>query len=148
MAHQVDVTRGDYAIFYPISSRCQDNDAFGRINSATYYAYFETATNHFLMQHCQLDLYREELIGLVVSSGCEYISSIAFPDKLEVGLRIDRLGRSSVQYSAAIFKEKQVQASAFGHFVQVFVNRLADKPVDIPEPMRAKLSKIVFAADD
>ncbi len=142
MASKIDVTRDDYKVFYPINTRWMDNDVYGHVNNVTYYSYFDTATNTFLINHCGLDINNGDLIAFVVSSGCEYLAPIAFPDKINVGIRVDRLGNSSVQYGIGIFREGVSQACAFGHFVHVFVNRVTNKPVTIPEKMRKALSAI------
>lgn len=142
MAKRIDVSRRDYKVFYPVTTRWQDNDIYGHVNNVTYYAYFDTAANTFLINHCGLDINNGDIMAMVVSSGCEYLSPVAFPDKLEVGIRIDRLGNSSVQYGVAIFREKNHQACAFGNFIHVFVDRISSKPVRIPGPMRNRLEKI------
>ena len=98
--------------------------------------------NTYLINHCGLDIQRSEIVGLVVSSGCEYLAPIAFPEKIEVGIRVDRLGNSSVQYGIGIFKQGQQQACAFGHFIHVFVDRVSSRPVSIPDRMRLGLEKI------
>lgn len=143
MAQKVNITRGDYNVFYPISTRWQDSDSYGRINNATCFSYFDSAVNNFLIKQCDIDLVAGDTIALVVSSGCEYLSPIVFPDKIDVGLRVDSLGRSSVHYSAALFKENTVQASAFGHFVHVFADRFSNKPEKIDEHVRKKMTKIM-----
>lgn len=142
MASKIDVTREDYNVFYPITTRWMDNDVYGHVNNVTYYSYFDTAANTFLINHCGLDIHKGEIVGLVVSSGCEYLSPIAFPDKIDVGIRVDRLGNSSVQYGVGIFKDGEEQVCAFGHFVHVFVDRVTNKPVSIPEKMRKALLAI------
>lgn len=142
MASKIDVTREDYKVFYPISTRWMDNDVYGHVNNVTYYSYFDTAANTFLINHCGLDIHRGDIVGFVVSSGCEYLSPIAFPDKIDVGVRVDRLGNSSVQYGIGIFKDGIEDVCAFGHFVHVFVDRETNKPVSIPEKMRKALVAI------
>ena len=142
MASRVSITRHDYSIFYPVTSRWLDNDIYGHINNVTYYSYFDTAANTFLIKHCGLDIHNGEMIALVVSSGCEYLEPISFPDNIEVGVRIDRLGNSSVQYGLAIFKGKDPEACAFGQFIHVFVDRLSKKPMSIPPGMRERMKKI------
>lgn len=146
MAQQVNISRDDYRVFYPISTRWQDNDSYGRISNAACYSYFDTAVNNFLIAQCGWDI-SDDIAGLVVSSGCDYLSSIAFPDKLEVGLRVDSLGRSSVHYSAGLFKRKSIQACAFGHMVHVFVDRELNKSVDIPDGVRNKMKKLQVAVN-
>jgi acyl-CoA thioester hydrolase len=142
MASKIDVTREDYNVFYPITTRWMDNDVYGHVNNVTYYSYFDTAANTFLINHCGLDINKGDIVGFVVSSGCEYLAPIAFPDKIDVGIRVDRLGNSSVQYGVGIFKDGAEQVCAFGHFVHVFVDRVSNKPVSIPEKMRKALEAI------
>lgn len=148
MAQKMNVTREDYKVRYPINTRWMDNDIYGHINNVAYYSFFDTAANTFLISHCGLDIHSGEVIGLVVSSGCEYIAPISFPEKIEVGLRIDRLGNSSVQYGLAIFKENEPQACAFGHFTHVFVNRISNRPTKLSSEMRRSMEKITVAEDE
>ena len=82
-------------------------------------------------------------MGYVVSSGCEYHAPVTYPEPVEAGLKVDRLGNSSVRYGLAIFRQGGDQAVAHGHFVHVFVNRSEDKSVPIPENLRAALEKLL-----
>ena len=135
--------RDNYFVFKPITTRWMDNDIYGHINNVTYYSYFDTVSNAYLIEAGGLDIENSPIIAYVVNSGCNYSSAIAYPDKIEAGLRVDRLGKSSVQYGVAIFKEGEVQASAYGHFVHVFVERKTGKPVSIPKKIRNALEKIL-----
>ncbi|MCP4430388.1 MAG: acyl-CoA thioesterase [Gammaproteobacteria bacterium] len=136
-------TRDNYRQFYPITTRWMDNDYYGHVNNVTYYSYFDTAANRYLIEEAGLNLESSPVIGVVVSSGCTYKSPVAYPQLLEAGLRVDRLGNSSVQYGLAIFTQDNPVACAFGHFVHVFVNRANNLPVPIPADIRAALQKIV-----
>ncbi len=147
MATQVNITRLDYKAFYPVTTRWMDNDIYGHVNNIVYYAYFDTAANTFLINHCGLDIQQGELIALVVSSSCEYLSPVAFPDKIEVGIRIDNLGNSSVQYGLAIFKQGEDMACAFGSFIHVFVDRVSRRPKRIPDAMRKNMLKLTAKLD-
>jgi acyl-CoA thioester hydrolase len=142
MATSIAMTRSDYKVFYSLTTRWSDNDIYGHINNVTYYSYFDTAANNFLINHCGLDIHHGKVIALVVSSGCEYLAPITFPEKIDVGLRIDRLGNSSVHYSLGIFKSKEEQACSFGHFIHVFVDRQSKKPITIPDSMRKGMERI------
>jgi acyl-CoA thioester hydrolase len=135
--------RADYKIFYPITTRWMDNDFYGHINNVTYYSYFDTAANKYLIEEGGLDIANGEVIGFVVNSGCQYLAPIAYPETIEAGLRVDKLGNSSVQYGLAIFKAGEQQACAHGYFVHVFVNRQTQKSTAIPELIRQALAKIV-----
>jgi len=134
--------RENYKVYTPISTRWSDNDIYGHINNVTYYSYFDTAANQYLISEGGLDIEYSPVIGYVVNSGCNYHSAIAYPDKIEVGLRVDRIGTSSVQYGLAIFKAGENVAAANGHFVHVFVDRQTQKSVAIPETLRTALVTI------
>ncbi len=134
--------RDEYKAFYPIDTRWSDNDIYGHVNNVTYYAYFDSAANRYLIEEGGLDINEGSIVGYVVSSGCEYYAPVAYPQALEAGLRVDRLGNSSVQYGLAIFKRGECEAVASGHFVHVFVERAADKSVPVPPALRRALEKI------
>ncbi len=135
-------SRQDYRVFYPLTTRWADNDIYGHINNVTYYAYFDTAANRYLIEEGGLDISDSTVVGYVVSSGCDYHAPVAYPDDLEAGLRVDHLGNSSVRYGIAIFRRGEDKAVAHGHFVHVFVERATDSAVPIPQPLRAALERI------
>jgi acyl-CoA thioester hydrolase len=135
-------SRADYRYFQPITTRWSDNDLYGHVNNVTYYSYFDTVANHFLIQEGGLDIIAAPVIGYVVSSNCEYRKPLTYPQPIEAGLRTDRLGSSSVTYGIAIFAEGDDEVSAFGQFVHVFVERASNKPVPIPDNLRAALSRL------
>lgn len=134
--------RGDYRHFQPITTRWHDNDIYGHVNNVTYYSYFDSAVNAYLIAEGGLDIHDGEAVGFVVSSSCDYFASIAFPDAIEVGLRVGKLGNSSVQYELAVFKDGVEEACAAGRFVHVFVDRQSNRPVSIPEPLRGALARL------
>jgi len=142
MSREAVPTRSDYKVFYPISTRWADNDIYGHVNNVTYYAYFDTAANRYLIEEGGLDIGDGTIVGYVVNSGCQYHSPITYPEGIEAGVRVDKLGNSSVQYGIAIFKEGEESAAAHGHFVHVFVERAANRSVPIPENLRLALEKI------
>ncbi|WP_282340637.1 thioesterase family protein [Pseudomonas sp. PS02288] len=135
--------RADYRHFQPVTTRWHDNDLYGHVNNVVYYSYFDSAVNTFLIEHGGLDIHAGQVVGFVVSSSCDYFASIAFPERIEVGLRVARLGNSSVQYELAVFKENQDEACAAGRFVHVFVDRQSNRPVPIPDSLRAALEGLL-----
>lgn len=143
MARPTPATRDAYRWFCPITTRWHDNDLYGHVNNVTYYSYFDTVANTYLITQGGLDIHHGDVVGFVVNSGCQYFAPVAFPDRLEGGLRVNQLGNSSVEYGLAIFAEAQAQAVAEGHFVHVFVNRTTQRPVPIPEPLRAALQRLL-----
>lgn len=134
--------RHDYRHFQPISTRWHDNDLYGHVNNVTYYSYFDSAVNAYLIEVGGLDIHRGEAVGFVVSSSCDYFASIAFPERIEVGLRVAKLGNSSVQYELAVFKQGEDEACAAGRFVHVFVDRASNRPLPIPERLRTALAAL------
>ena len=140
MSSEKPLLRSDYKKFVPITTRWMDNDIYGHVNNVTYYSYFDSAVNRHLIEEGGLDIHDAPIVGFVVNSHCNYLAPIAYPDAIEVGLRVN----SSVTYGVAIFKEGEEQACAFGDFIHVFVERAANKSVPIPEPIRNALSQLVI----
>lgn len=136
------LTRDDFSFLLPITTRWMDNDVYGHVNNVTYYSYFDTIANSYLIEHGKLDIHTGDTIGFVVNSQCNYHSAIAFPDQLEGGLRVNRLGNSSVEYGIGIFKHGENQVVADGTFTHVFVKRDSQRPTPIPEPLRTALERI------
>ncbi|RLQ20627.1 acyl-CoA thioesterase [Seongchinamella sediminis] len=142
MSREQAPVRDDYRVFYPIPTRWADNDIYGHVNNVTYYSYFDTAANRYLIEAGGLDISDGSIVGYVVNSGCAYHAPVAYPDELEAGLRVDKLGNSSVQYGLAIFRKGEQSAVAHGHFVHVFVARAEDRAVPVPENIRTALEQI------
>ena len=136
------LSRSAFKLFRPIQTRWMDNDAYGHVNNVHYYSYFDTAVNGWLIEEGLLDVENAPVIGLVVETGCSYFESVAFPEKLEAGIGVAHLGRSSVRYVIGIFKEGAELAAAQGHFVHVFVERTTRRPVDISDHAREALNRL------
>ncbi len=134
--------RGEYRHFYPIATRWMDNDAYGHVNNVVYYSYFDTVVNEYLIRTQVLDVERSEVIGLVVETQCRYFSELSFPQTVHAGLRVARVGTSSVRYEIAIFADDAETACAQGHFVHVYVDRKTRRPTALPAPLRAALERI------
>jgi len=135
-------SREGYAHFRPIATRWSDNDVYGHVNNVVYYSFFDTVVNGWLMEQGLLDPLTSPVIGLVVETRCRYFAPLAFPQALEGGLRVDRVGRSSVTYAVAIFAEGAATAAAAGHFVHVHVDAATRRPVALPEAWRARLATL------
>ncbi|GAB4038078.1 MAG: thioesterase family protein [Rubrivivax sp.] len=131
--------RADYAHFTEIQTRWADNDAYRHVNNVVYYGFFDTAVNRLLIEAGALDLEHSPAIGLVVETQCRYFAPVSFPDRVTVGLRLAKLGTSSVRYELAVFRNHEDRASAEGHFVHVYVDRGSNRPVPVPEAVRAAL---------
>ena len=134
--------RSDYRHFQEITTRWADNDAYGHVNNVVYYSWFDTVVNAFLINHGALDIEDSAAIGLVIETQCNYFSSIAFPDVISAGLRVTKIGHSSVRYEVGIFREGEDTTSAQGHFVHVYCDRLTREPAEIPEATRLVLNTI------
>jgi len=128
--------RADYCRFLPITTRWMDNDVFGHVNNATYYSFFDTAITHFLVQHSILNWSGADHMLMVAESSCRYYSEIAFPDRVTAGLRVARLGSSSIRHEVGVFRENADAAAAEGYFVHVCVNAATRRPVPIPDSWR------------
>ena len=134
--------RADYRHSQAITTRWMDNDAYGHVNNAVYYAFFDTAVNTWLIERGVLDIGKSGTIGLVVETGCHYFAPLAYPQAVTAGLRVANLGRSSVRYEIALFAEGSDSAAAQGHFVHVYVDRHSRRPVKLPEALVHALQSI------
>lgn len=135
-------SRDDYAWFCELPTRWMDNDVYGHVNNVTYYSYFDTAVNRYLIECGGLDIHDDQVVGFVVSSACRYHEPIAFPEILDIGLRIERLGKRSVTYGLAVFKSGAPLASADGEFVHVFVDRATGQSAAIPDKLIRALTTL------
>lgn len=135
--------RQRYPRFTSIDTRWADNDAYGHVNNVVYYAYFDTAVNRHLIEQGVLDVANNAVVGLVIETRCTFFSSISFPDRVDVGLRVVHLGNSSVRYEIGLFRNDAPEASAVGQFVHVYVDRASNRPVPIPAPVREVLNTLV-----
>ena len=129
-------TRSAYRVFRSISTRWSDNDIYGHVNNTVYYSWFDTAINGLLIDSGALDIHGGAVIGLVVETQCNYFVPLAFPGEVVAGIRIAHIGGSSVRYEIAIFPgDPAAPCAARGHFVHVYVDRLARKPAALPSPL-------------
>lgn len=134
--------RSAYRHFLPIQTRWSDNDAYGHVNNVVYYGWFDTVVNAYLIEAGALDIARSPVVGLVVETRCSYFSELAFPQPVEAGLRVARIGSSSVRYEIGIFAARTDVAAAQGHFIHVYVDRATRRPASLPAPLRAALERI------
>ena len=134
--------RSAYRRFVPLTTRWLDNDAYGHINNVVYYGLFDTAVNGVLIEAGALDIAAGAVIGYVVETHCNYFAPLAFPQRLEAGIRVSRIGGSSVRYEIGIFAEGAAETAARGHFIHVYVDRASERPVALPGPLLAAVKEL------
>nr|WP_256515766.1 thioesterase family protein [Alsobacter ponti] len=127
----------------PIQTRWSDNDAYGHVNNVIYYHWFDTVVNRWLIDNGLLDIASSPVISLVVETGCTYFESVTYPETVDAGLAVERVGSSSIVYVVAIFRQGSDEAAAQGRFVHVCVDRATQRPVPIPDAMREKLRALL-----
>lgn len=142
MSRPAAPTRSAFFWFSQIPTRWMDVDVYGHVNNVEYYSYFDTAVGQFLYEEADRDPTREREIGLVVETQCHFVKEIAFPRMLDIGLRAERIGRTSVVYAIGIFRGDEDDAAAFGRFVHVYVDRETRRTLPVPAPVRAALETI------
>jgi acyl-CoA thioester hydrolase len=135
-------SREAYPHFREISTRWMDNDVYGHVNNVVYYSYFDTVVNEYLIRSGVLDIEKSPVIGLVVETQCRYFKPITFPDTVHAGLRVARLGTSSVRYEVGLFRNDDETAAAQGHFIHVYVERESRKSAPLPSELRAALEEL------
>ncbi len=135
--------RGDFRHFLAIPTRWSDNDAYAHVNNVVYYGWFDTVVNQWLIEKGHLDIARSPVVSLVVETGCTYFESVAFPEMVEAGLAVERIGTSSIVYAIGIFRQGATLAAAQGRFVHVCVDRASQTPVPIPAALRDDLASLL-----
>jgi acyl-CoA thioester hydrolase len=138
--------RGSFSHFRCVQTRWMDNDAYGHINNVTYYSYFDTVVNHILIGPCGLDIHRSPTLALMAETGCQFRAFFAYPDDIDAGLRVGRLGTSSVRWELGLFAPGEDVARVHGFMVHVFVDRVTQRPVPMPAQMRAAMEKLVLGS--
>ena len=134
--------RSDFNHFHTITTRWMDNDAYGHVNNVVYYSWFDTAVNAHLIEQGVLDIHQGETIGLVIETQCNYFAPLAFPQTVEAGIRVAKLGSSSVRYEVGLFAEGEPMTAAKGHFIHVYVNSATRRPVPLPANLKAVLEQL------
>ena len=143
MSRQPPGQRADYRYFHAMTTRWMDNDVFQHVNNVVYFSYFDTAVTYYEMTENVVGLLDGPVHCVVAEVACRYHSSLAFPDRVTVGIRVASIGRSSVRYELAVFRNDDDTAAAEGYFVHVFVERGSQRPVAIPDDARALLGRLV-----
>jgi len=138
-------TRAGFWHFQIIPTRWMDNDVYGHVNNVIYYSYFDTVVNQYLIEQGALDIAHSKSVGWVVETSCQYFSSLAFPDVVHAGLRVAKLGNTSVRYEIGLFRNDDDTACAQGHFVHVYVDRKTQRPAPLSQELRAALARILAA---
>ncbi|GAA2609157.1 thioesterase family protein [Actinomadura fulvescens] len=139
------MNNGDYLHWQTVPTRWKDNDLYGHVNNTVHYSLMDTAINEWMIKTAGFDPLRGDQIALCVESHCVYKAEVAFPDTIELGLRVGKLGRSSVRWEAGLYRGSDAALIAEGYFVHVFVGRGDRRPAEIVDPVRAELQKLVIA---
>jgi acyl-CoA thioester hydrolase len=134
--------RAGYKAFRTITTRWMDNDAYGHVNNVVYYSWFDTVVNAHLIEQGALDIQQGETIGLVVETQCNYFAPVEFPQTVEAGLRVAKVGSSSVRYEVGLFLQGEPLTAAKGHFIHVYVDRASRRPTDLPPRLKRVLEAL------
>jgi acyl-CoA thioester hydrolase len=136
-------SRADYRAFRRITTRWMDNDSYGHVNNVVYYSYFDTAVNGYLIEAAGTDIRRLAAIGIVAETSCRFLAELSFPEPVDAGLRLEKLGNSSVVYRIGLFSAAREEAAALGRFVHVYVDAATRSVVPVPALIRAALAPLM-----
>ncbi|MGB0210729.1 acyl-CoA thioesterase [Algiphilus sp.] len=137
--------RERYYYWLTIPTRWMDGDPYGHVNNVQYYSFIDTVVTTMLIEKEVLRGPHWNAIGLTIESHCNYHAPISFPDVVEAGLRIGRIGNSSLRYEVGLFRRGDEQPAATGHFVHVFVDPETRRPVPLVEPVRAAMQALTLS---
>lgn len=136
-------TRADFPVLRRITTRWEDEDVYGHVNNVVYYSYFDTAVNGYLIEATGADIRDLDAVGVVAETGCRFLRQLRFPHDVEVGIAVERLGRTSIVYRIGIFQEDHMEPAALGRFVHVYVSGEARSPTPVPHVVRAAVELLV-----
>jgi acyl-CoA thioester hydrolase len=136
------VARDAFRHFAELPTRWMDNDIYGHVNNVVYYSFFDTIVNRYLIESGALDIHSGTVIGLVVETQCNYFAPLAFPQTIDAGLRVARIGSTSVRYEIGLFAAGAGLCAAHGHFVHVYVERATQRPTALPQPLLQALQRL------
>jgi acyl-CoA thioester hydrolase len=137
-------SRSAFKVFRRIDTRWMDNDVYGHVNNVVYHSWFDSAVNAHLIEQGALDIHHGETIGLVIETQCNYFAPLAFPQTIEAGIRVAKLGSSSVRYEIGLFAQGEDLCAARGHFVHVYVDKENRRPVKaLPLKLKTVLETLV-----
>ena len=134
-----ELTLADFPVHRPVTTRWSDNDMYGHLNNAVYYELYDSAINGWLIAAVGPDVLEQPEIGVVAESGCRFFRELEYPRPLDVGVRVERLGRTSITYALGLFDAERADLAALGHWVHVYIDRTSRTPVPIPEVVRELL---------
>ena len=136
--------RSTFKVFRRMDTRWMDNDVYGHVNNVVYYSWFDSAVNAHLIEQGALDIHHGETIGLVIETQCNYFAPLAFPQVIEAGIRVTRIGSSSVRYEVGLFAHGEPMCAARGHFVHVYVDKINRRPLkSLPSSLKTVLEKLL-----
>ncbi|HAA93001.1 MAG TPA: thioesterase [Rhodospirillaceae bacterium] len=135
--------REAFRFFLDIPTRWMDSDVYGHVNNVEYYSYMDTVVNMHLVGSGVLDFETSPAFGVVVETGCKFLGEIRYPELIQAGIRVTKLGNSSVTYQIGLFRASDDELAALGHFVHVYVDRGSRRPVRVPDDFRAILEPLM-----
>ena len=136
--------RSEYNHFILLGTRWNDNDIYGHMSNVIYYELFDTAVNKWLLTNNLLDIQNGKNIGLIVKSGCDFFSSFAYPEDIDAGIRVTKIGNSSVRYEVGLFRKNQQLSSADGFFIHVYVDRETNEPLPLDYTFKKALDTLLI----
>lgn len=137
--------KADFKHFQTIPTRWMDNDVYGHVNNVVYYSYFDTVVNTHLIEYAGLDPAASQQIGLVVETTCKFLAEITYPERVQAGITVEKIGNSSVIYRIGLFVEDALTPAAIGKFVHVYVDRDSHKTVQVPDRVRDALEPLLVS---
>lgn len=135
-------SRDHFPYIERLTTRWSDNDVYGHVNNVIYYAWFDSTVNRMLIERklapARVDdpAFADMPIGLVVATQCQYFESASYPDAIEIGLRVESLGGTSVTYRLGVFTPGIDSSLAAARYTHVYVDRASRRPVPLTDAHR------------
>ena len=136
-------TRSDFGHWSTATTRWADMDGFGHMNNARYFELIDTAIDLHLQQAVGDVNDDPDTIGVFAEASCRFFQEIGYPAPIDLGVGVERIGRSSVVYRVGLFQGSD-EAAAEGRVVVVYVDNTdpARPATPIPDAVRTAVEAL------
>ena len=140
--HPHDALRG-YPVVVALQVEWGDQDSFGHVNNTVFLKWCETGRVAYLERAGMWRLIETQGKGpILVSISCNYRRQVTFPDTVQVGSRVTKIGNSSFRMEHAIVSLTQDAVAAESDSTMVFLEYEQNNPLRVPDDMREAFGRI------
>ncbi len=133
----------DYPGIVELPVQWGEQDPYGHVNNAMFFRWFESARAVYA-DLIEMDILSSDAkIGpILASTGCNYRRQVKYPDRVIVGCRVSKMKASSMTMKYLVYSTLQQLVVADGESVVVTFDYENQRPIRIPDAMRANIERL------